>query len=132
MQALSWGPVLKQIRDDFQDFVEDGGWKFLMDDDEQQGSGDEEGEDSQEDDDPQFDEASGSEDFSEEDESDFSDEDSDDQDSGSGSDDDQSEGLSWDELEKKAFNEDRDAAQKRQMGNDSKQGGQRRKATGRR
>ena len=33
-------------------FVEDGGWKFLMDDDEVEADGSEEGEDSQEEDDP--------------------------------------------------------------------------------
>jgi len=45
-------------------------------------------------------------------------------------DDDESEGLSWDELDKRAYEEDRQAAARRQQVNDDK-GRQKRAATGR-
>ena len=52
VQALSWGLVLKQIREGFEDFMEGGGWKFLVGDDDEDEEGDEEGE--QEEEDPEF------------------------------------------------------------------------------
>ena len=32
---MNWGNVLQQIREDFEAFIEDGGWKFLQDDDDE-------------------------------------------------------------------------------------------------
>ena len=112
VSALNWGNILLKIRSDFEYFIEnDGGWKFLQED----GSDDEfddEGSDAL---DPEF-EDDGSESSSEDDESDYSDEDSDDDDeSNSDYDSEESENLSWDAQERRAREEDRQAALKRQQ-----------------
>lgn len=111
---MNWNTVLGKIRQDFEGFLEkEGAWKFLHED----ANEEEEGEEGSEDEDPQYeDEGSGS--SSEDDESDYSDDDDDDDDASEDEDsDEESEGLSWDEMEKRAREEDRKAAQRRQQNN---------------
>lgn len=69
---MNWNAVLGQIRDGFEDFLEEGGWRFLQDQGEAEGE--EQGEEESElEDDPAFqEEYDGSDDASDEDESDFS------------------------------------------------------------
>jgi nucleosome binding factor SPN SPT16 subunit len=121
---MNWNAVLAQIREDFEDFLNEGGWRFLQDDvKEDEGS---EAEDSELVEDPEFNDDSDDSMDDSEVESDFSDEEDDESSSGS-EDDDQSDGLSWDELEKKAYADDKQAAQKRQMANDDRGAGQKRR-----
>jgi nucleosome binding factor SPN SPT16 subunit len=105
--AFSWPAVLTKIRNDFESFLnDDGGWKFLQDDDD-----DEAKLDDSEPDDPEFgeeesdDESDDGSDFSEEEQSE---EESSDPASES------EEGLSWDEMEKRALDEDKKQAARRQ------------------
>jgi len=115
---MNWNAVLGQIREDFEAFLETGGWRFLQEDEHEEG----EEEDSELAEDPEFkDESEESEDESD-DGSDFSDEAEDDDDYGSEDMDDESEGLSWDEMEKRALNDDRQAAQRRATGGNEKSG----------
>lgn len=111
VSALNWGNILQKIRSDFEEFIEkDGGWKFLQED----ASDDESGGEDSDALDPEF-EDDGSDSSSEEDESDNSDEDSDEDDSSADDyDSDESENLSWDAQERKAREDDRLAALKRQ------------------
>lgn len=110
--TLNWPAVLTEIRNNFEDWLEDGGWSFLNDEGSEDGDR-EEGEDS-EDDDPSADYGSEEEDDDEssfgsgEDDESFSDEDE-----SAGSEDLSEEGLSWDELDKMAEEEDRKANTKR-------------------
>ena len=115
---MNWNAVLTQIRDDFEAFLESGGWRFLQEDEAEEG----EDEDSELAEDPEFKDVSedNSEDESD-DGSDFSDEaDEDGDDYSEEVDGEVSEGLSWDELEKKAYEDDKQAAQRRQQVNDDK------------
>eukprot|EP01114_Cavostelium_apophysatum_P012426 TRINITY_DN2775_c0_g3_i1.p1 TRINITY_DN2775_c0_g3~~TRINITY_DN2775_c0_g3_i1.p1 ORF type:complete len:1099 (-),score=397.86 TRINITY_DN2775_c0_g3_i1:68-3364(-) len=112
-QSLNWPRIMAQINADPKKFLfEDGGWKFLSnesDDEEGGGSddsdeeseygsdGDEEAGDDDADDDDEFDEGE------EEDESDFSEDDEEDE-----------EGEDWDELEARALKEDKARANDRQ------------------
>ena len=91
---MHWGNVLQSIRDDFEAFLDDGGWQFLQDDKEEEDGG--EGKESE--DDSEFDDDSGSSSEEGSEASAFSDED--DEDYSSEVDDESDEGLSWDELEK--------------------------------
>ena len=114
---MNWTATLNQIRTEFQDFLDEGGWKFLQND-EQSGAEEESEEDPE-------DAAFKSEDEDEEsdDDSEFSDEDEDedsDEFSGSGSGSDEDEGLDWDEMEKRAYEEDKRAAIRRQEDGNSK------------
>ena len=71
---INWNQVLSSIREDFQAFIDDGGWRFLQDDQE---DGAEEGENSEDQEDPEFkDEV----DEESEDESEFSEDDEEDDD----------------------------------------------------
>ena len=99
---MNWNAVLAQIRENFDDFLADGGWKFLQDDEHEEG----EEEDSELEGDPGFSEGMDEEsEFSES--SDFS---GDGADYSSEVDDEVSEAMSWDEMEKKAYEEDKNAA----------------------
>mmetsp|Transcript_1813 Transcript_1813/g.2415 ORF Transcript_1813/g.2415 Transcript_1813/m.2415 type:complete len:203 (-) Transcript_1813:15-623(-) len=108
MTPLNWNNVLSHIREEFEAFLEEGGWNFLQTNDPE---GDENGE--SEEDDPEF--VDDGSDFSEEDddESEYSEEDE------SESDDDfdevGSEGEDWDDMHKKAYEEDKQAAMRRQQ-----------------
>lgn len=108
--AMNWNNVLAQIREDFEAFLDDGGWRFLQDDGEDEEEG--EVEDSELANDPAFTEDDdGESDFSD-DESDFSDEDEE----GSSSDvasDSEEDAVSWDEMEKRALEDDKRAAMRR-------------------
>lgn len=110
---MNWNTLLGKIRQDFEGFLEkEGAWKFLHED----ANEEEEGEEGSELEDPEFeDDGSGS--SSEDDESDYSDDDDDDDASDQEDSDEESEGLSWDEMEKRAREEDRKAAQRRQQNN---------------
>ena len=101
---MNWNAVLQQIREDFESFLETGGWRFLHEDEHEEA----EDEDPELAEDPEFNEDESGED-SDDSGSDFSDEE-DEEDYSSEADDDESEGLSWDELEKKAYEEDKSAA----------------------
>lgn len=120
---MNWTNILNQIREDFEGFLDEGGWKFLFDNvniklTNHYFQGDEEGENDEDDseqEDPEFDvesEAEGSES-----ESDYSDDDDDYSDSDLDSEDDEDElseeGMSWDEMEKQAEEDDRRAATRR-------------------
>ena len=107
LTPMNWTQFLNHIRDDFEDFLEQGGWKTIMN--VVDGEEDEEPSDVY---DSEFDAGSESEVESEE-ESSFSE---DDEDYSSEVDDDESdEGKDWDELDEIAEREDRKAAQKRAM-----------------
>lgn len=103
--TLNWSAVLTEIRNNFEDWLEDGGWSFLIDDGDDADEGEE---------DDDSDEADPSAAYGSEDESDssasFSDgeDDSDLEESESqGSEALSEEGLSWDELDRMAEDEDR-------------------------
>lgn len=108
---MNWSNVLQTIREDFEDFIENGAWRFLVDEDD--GSGAEGGEDELEEGDESF---SVEEEGEEDEESEYED-DSDDEDFDSSSFESEEElseeGLSWDEMEKQAEEEDRRAATRR-------------------
>jgi len=117
---MNWNAVLQQIREDFEAFLETGGWRFLQEDEHEEV----EGEDSELAGDPEFSGAESDDDSDASDvESDISDEDDDEY--SSEADGDESEGLSWDELEKRAYEDDRTAAQRRHQQNDDKDRGRR-------
>lgn len=105
---INWTNVLAHIRDNFVDFLDDGGWKFLQNDAED----DEEGEDEDEDESFKSDEDEEDEDESE---SDYDDDDDDDYSSSSLESEEElsEEGVSWDEMERQAEEEDRKAATRR-------------------
>jgi nucleosome binding factor SPN SPT16 subunit len=105
---INWTNVLAHIRDNFEDFLDDGGWRFLQND----ADDDEEGEDEDEDDSFKSDE---DEDEEDESESDYDDDDDDDYSSSSleSEEDLSEEGVSWDEMERQAEEEDRKAATRR-------------------
>lgn len=101
---LMWPTILQQIREDFDGFLEGGGWKSIMADDS------EEEQESEQDDDSEFvDEDASSQ--SSEDDSDFS---GDDESESSQYQDDESdsEAVDWEELDKKAMEADRKYAKK--------------------
>jgi len=106
--SLNWTTVLQHIREDFQGFIDDGGWKFLQDDDEDDQEEGEEGDDP----DSEFsvEEGEGEEDDSE---SDYSDEDDSGGSSSSEGEELSEEGMSWDDLEKQAEEDDRRIGSKR-------------------
>lgn len=96
VMALNWKSVLDDIRGDFQKFINDGGWRQMVDDEDEDGA--EEGEGSIEED-SNF--SGDDDDDAEESEDDYSEEDSDaDSDSEASSLDES--GLSWDELDRRA------------------------------
>ena len=110
---MNWTNLLQIIREGFDDFLDNGAWKFLTEDDEDEG-GEEDGEE-EESQDGSF--SCGSEE-GEDEESEYeddSDEDEDDLDSSSFEEEDElsEEGLSWDEMERQAEEEDRRAATRR-------------------
>lgn len=115
---MNWNRVLAQIRDDFESFIESGAWRFLHQDDKE--DGEEEGEeDDSEMADQEFDVDSGEEESESDEDSDFSDEDDDDEDFSSEAEE-EDEGLDWDDLEKAALEEDKKAAMRRNQDNDKK------------
>ena len=100
MAPLKWDAILTQIREDFSGWLEQGGWMQLVEDDDA-----EEGMESSEDGDPACDYDDEEESESEDDNySDASEEESSDVASESQL---SEEGCDWDELEKKAIEEDR-------------------------
>jgi nucleosome binding factor SPN SPT16 subunit len=110
---MNWATLLGKIRQDFEGFLEkEGAWKFLHED----AGEDEDGEEGSEMADGDF-EDDGSSSSSEDDESDYSSDGDGDDASDYGDSDEASEGLSWDEMEKRAREEDRKAAQRRQQNN---------------
>ena len=104
--------MLQTIREDFEGFLENGAWKFLVEeDDESNGEGRESGE-------VESDESfSVDDEEGEDEESDFEESDEDDEDDeeyeSSEEDELSEEGLSWDEMERQAEEEDRRAATRR-------------------
>ena len=98
--ALNWDNVLLEIKADFEKFINEGAWSFLRDDASMSGEESEE----------QVSDFSGSAESSE---SDFS---ADDEDSSSVSPDEPSDsseaGRSWDELNRRALEQDKKAARK--------------------
>lgn len=108
---MNWTNLLQTIREDFETFLNDGAWRFLVDDDDDQNA--EEGEDEIEEDGSFSLDEEGED---EESESDY-DEDSDDDDFDSSSfeeeEDLSEEGLSWEEMERQAEEDDRRAATRR-------------------
>lgn len=116
---MNWNNVLGSIRDDFEAFLEDGAWRFLQDDKDNYGSenggGSDDGGDSEFNDDPDED--------SEESGSEFSESEGDEDYSSEMDEEESDEGLSWDEMEQRAYEEDKKAALKRQFGNDKSGGG---------
>eukprot|EP00041_Stephanoeca_diplocostata_P006881 m.95352 g.95352 ORF g.95352 m.95352 type:complete len:1037 (+) comp16590_c0_seq1:246-3356(+) len=104
---LNWKKVMKTIVEDPEEFIENGGWDFLKP---------EESEEIDEDDGEQSEEYAPSEDDDEDDDDDDDSESDYSVDESSGSeeslDSDESEGMDWDELESKAKNDDRHAAQR--------------------
>ena len=106
---LNWNAVLAKIRSDVDAFIADGAWKFLNDDDDE-AAGDQDG---SEEDDPEFDAEEEGEDASDdESESDYSDDEDDDEDESEpyGS---EESAADWDEMDRKALEEDKKAAQRR-------------------
>jgi nucleosome binding factor SPN SPT16 subunit len=114
---LNWNTVLAQIREDFEAFLDEGAWKFLQEDDNEE-EGEEE--DPELAGDPSFEDEEESSDFGSDDESDFSDED--DYDDSDDMDDDVSEGESWEEAERRALEEDKQAARRRAAAGNAKGG----------
>jgi nucleosome binding factor SPN SPT16 subunit len=112
--AINWTNILNEIRANFEDFIADGGWRFLQDDGD---SAQEEGEDEIEEDED-FEVNSDEEEAEDEDsESEYSDDDEEDYNSSSLESEDLSEeGLSWDEMERQAEEDDRRASSRRQSG----------------
>jgi nucleosome binding factor SPN SPT16 subunit len=98
---MNWTNVLQTVREDFEDFLENGCWKFLVEEDDDSNGG--EGKDSG-DEDSDYDESDDDEDEDEDEDasSDFEEEE-----------DLSEEGLSWDEMERQAEEEDRRAATRR-------------------
>jgi len=113
--TLNWPAVLTEIRNNFEDWLEDGGWNFLNDDGSEGEEGEEgEGAEDEMDGDPsakygsEDDEDSESSFGSGEDDESMSDEEESDE-----GDELSEEGLSWDELDKMAEEEDRKANTRR-------------------
>jgi len=98
---ISWNPLLEKIRNDFDDFLQNGGWRFLHDDADQEGD-----ESSEMQQDSEFEEAEDGE-SEDDDESDFSDDEDFDEDYSSEADDSEEEAPSWDEHERRAVEEER-------------------------
>jgi nucleosome binding factor SPN SPT16 subunit len=113
---MNWTNVLQTVREDFEDFLENGCWKFLVEEDEDSNgegkdSGDEDSDGSfKEDDDDGEDEES---DYDESDDDEDEDEDEDASSDFEEEEDLSEEGLSWDEMERQAEEEDRRAATRR-------------------
>lgn len=108
---LNWTAVLQKIRNDVDAFIEGGAWKFLQDDED--GDGADPGEGSSEDD-PEFTAEEDDEDASDDDsESDYSDDEDEDEDESDASASDEESAADWDEMDRKALEEDKKAAQKR-------------------
>jgi nucleosome binding factor SPN SPT16 subunit len=109
---MNWTNVLQTIREDFEDFLENGAWRFLVDED---GGEDGEGGEDEDEEDDEF--SYGDEEEAEdEDESDYDDsDDEDDYSSSSFEEEDElsEEGLDWDEMERQAEEDDRRAATRR-------------------
>ncbi len=104
---INWTNVLAHIRENFVDFLDDGGWRFLQNDadDEEEGEGEDEDESFHSEDDEEEEDES---------ESDFDDDDDDYSSSSLGSEEELSEeGVSWEEMERRAEEEDRKAATRR-------------------
>lgn len=106
---INWTNVLAHIRDNFVDFLEDGGWRFLQND------ADDEEEGEVEDDEDESFKSEDDEDEEDESESDYDDDDDDDYSSSSleSEEDLSEEGISWDEMERQAEEDDRKAATRR-------------------
>ncbi len=111
---MNWTNVLQTIREDFEDFLENGAWKFLVEEDDGSNA---EGRDPDEvESDASFsvDEEEGEDEESDFEESDEEDDDEDFESSGFEEEDELSEeGLSWEEMERQAEEEDRRAATRR-------------------
>jgi len=106
---LNWKPILKNIIQDPEAFIEEGGWEFLN---MEGGDSEEEGEDEESDAyEPSEDEESEEDDDDDDSDDDASVVDSDEADSGSEElDSEEEEGMDWDDLEREAERADRDRA----------------------
>jgi len=98
---LNWKPLLRQIKEDPDGWLEAGGWEFLNN----EASDEEEDEDEEV---SEFEPSDSEEEESEEESESESVYDSEDEDEEEELDEDEEEGLSWDELEEKAAREDAD------------------------
>jgi len=117
--TLNWNNVMAEIRNNFSDWLEDGGWEFLIKDFASESEGGEGGEDEMENSDPSaaYDDEEDSEDeVIESDFSSYDEEDDDESEKNSLSE----EGQSWDELERQAEEEDRKMASRRAVAPDGK------------
>jgi nucleosome binding factor SPN SPT16 subunit len=129
--AMNWNNLLTQIRSDFESFLEAKGWRFLQDEDSENGEG-EGAEDEIEDEDDSF-ELDEEEEGEEDSESDYSDDDDNDDDYSSSdleSEELSEEGLSWDEMDRRAEEEDRRNATRRSAKEPPPQQAQKRKPAG--
>jgi len=106
---LAWKPILKNIMEDPEGFIEQGGWEFLnldKSDSEGEGEGEEEAsEDYAPDEEESGDESEDDEDSDDESVVDSDEDDDDDEDEDEGEDE---EGMSWEELEEEARRQDRE------------------------
>lgn len=111
--SLNWPNILNHIKEDFEGFVEDGGWSFLRDNVTEEdntangGGNDSAASDSEYNESEDEDAPSGSE-------SDYSDDDDEDEESDAessdvkpGEDSEEEEGLDWDELDRRAIEQER-------------------------
>lgn len=95
---LNWNKIIQKIKKDPEEFINDGGWSFLMDEND-------EAEEDEEDGDSNFDESE----YEEDDESEYSEESEySDSDIEGGDEELSEEGLDWDELEMKAARADKE------------------------
>ena len=112
---MNWTNVLQTIREDFEDFLENGAWKFLVDEDEGSNAEGRESGEVESDESFSVDDEEGEDEESDFEESDEDDEDDDEYESSGFEEEDElsEEGLSWDEMERQAEEEDRRAATRR-------------------
>ena len=113
---LNWKPLLRQIKEDPESWLEAGGWEFLNN---EPSSDEEEGEGS--DPESEFEPSSDEEESESESESEsMYDEDEEDEDASEEEDEDDEEVLDWDEMEEKARREDEEASDEDRRGNKRK------------
>jgi len=112
--CLKWPQILQTIRDDFEGFLETGGWSFLADNATEEDNSHRGGADSQPESDSDFDPSGDEEEGSSSD--DYSGEDGDSESEAESSDvkpeeDSEEEGLDWDEMDRRAIEQEKKAAE---------------------
>ncbi|CAG9332559.1 unnamed protein product [Blepharisma stoltei] len=109
INPLNWGNVMKEISRDLQGFIEEGGWNFLQESEDEGQSEEEKEERGEEDEDSEFDEEElgseeGESDFESDEESEEEEEES--EESAESEDEEEEEGMDWDALEEEAKRQD--------------------------